>query len=119
MKNKENHGEKQFYNEAFNISSSLSVDLAGVEVEWRCVLGHDLQKIDSQTFVNLHGFRHQQSDSVALPKLLFGHNYRGSGASFQILLGGGASAPTSELNSEWFMPWRYALKQNFYTSQWF
>ena len=38
MKNEENHGEKQFYNEALNISSSLSIDLAGVEVEWRCVL---------------------------------------------------------------------------------
>ena len=75
MKNKENHGEKQFYNEAFNISSSLSINLAGVEVEWRCVLGHDLQKIDSQTYVILHvlktAFRHQQSDSVALPKLLW------------------------------------------------
>ena len=47
MKNKENHGEKQFYNEAFNISSSVSIYL--VDVEWsdgvrRAVLGHDLQK---------------------------------------------------------------------------
>ena len=41
---KENHGEKQLYNEAFNISSSVSIDLVGVEVKWRCVMGHDLQK---------------------------------------------------------------------------
>ena len=31
MNNKENHGEKQFYNEAFNISSSVSIYLVDVE----------------------------------------------------------------------------------------
>ena len=78
MKNKENHGEKQFYNEAFNISSSVSIYLVDVERSdgVQCC-GTTCKKIDSQTYVILHAFRHQQSDLVALPILLFGHNYRG------------------------------------------
>ena len=88
MKNKENHGEKELYIVVFKHVIYPQCQNGVRVVEFRCtVTGH---KIPSQTSVTLGvlntAYRYQQSHSVALPKLLFGHNYRGFVGTIEWLL---------------------------------
>ena len=103
MINKENHGEKNFI--LLNLKQLASV----VWWCWWVVCVTQQKTVAFSVYTNTkvcsgcpkhYAFRHQQSHSVAVPNLLFGHNYRGFVRAFRMKKTGGGGGGQSPPNNK-------------------